>query len=139
MELQMTVKQAGKKQAMLTRKSICLPLEAGEHRVQVLLQQLVRQQVEAFHIRRSKQEKGEFWLLSDATSGPGKFGGTPAPESGQIEVEQAIQTTELAFRDGLFAMFHHETRLESLEESILISDGDHLTFIRLTFLAGGYW
>ncbi|MGL4522180.1 MAG: hypothetical protein ACRCWQ_06495 [Bacilli bacterium] len=54
----------------------------------------------------------------------------------QVEVKEAITTAKLAFRDGLYAIFHEEQLLEDLEQQIDLAEGDTLTFIRFTFMKG---
>lgn len=59
-----------------------------------------------------------------------------------------VQKTDLAaageaaiqgWKDGLFAVFHGETELLDLDDPMGFAEGDEITFIRLTFLAGLRW
>lgn len=72
-----------------------------------------------------------------ATSGKVSFGvnynGLPA------DAEKAIRNALQSFEDGIFRVFLNDTELESLDEIIQLQEGDKLTFIRLTMLAGRIW
>ena len=45
----------------------------------------------------------------------------------------------LGFQDGLFRVFLGDTELTELDEKLELQEGDTVTFIRLTMLAGRMW
>ena len=45
----------------------------------------------------------------------------------------------LGFQDGLFRVFLGDTELTELDEQLELQEGDTVTFIRLTMLAGRMW
>lgn len=49
--------------------------------------------------------------------------------------ENALQS----FEDGLYRVFIGENELEGLDTAIALTEGDTLTFIKLTMLAGRMW
>lgn len=49
--------------------------------------------------------------------------------------ENALQS----FEDGLYRIFIGENEIEGLDTAIMLNEGDTLTFIRLTMLAGRMW
>ena len=55
------------------------------------------------------------------------------------DVGKSIETAMLGFQDGLFRVFLGETELTELDEKLKLQDGDTVTFIRLTMLAGRMW
>ena len=54
-------------------------------------------------------------------------------------MEKALDTAYLAFEDGLYCIFINDEQTEKLDDSLNLKDGDILTFIRLTMLAGRMW
>lgn len=61
------------------------------------------------------------------------YGGKKPDE--EMSVFAAIQE----FEDGLFRIFLGDMELEELEAPIHLKEGDTLTFVRLTMLAGRIW
>lgn len=50
--------------------------------------------------------------------------------------EEAVRTAVSAFEDGLFRVFGPRGELTELDGPLSVFDGETLTFVRLTFLAG---
>ena len=57
----------------------------------------------------------------------------------KANLEKALDTAYLAFEDGLYCIFINDEQSEKLDDSLNLKDGDILTFIRLTMLAGRMW
>ena len=57
----------------------------------------------------------------------------------KANLEKALDTAYLAFEDGLYCIFVNDEQSEKLDDSLNLKDGDILTFIRLTMLAGRMW
>ena len=55
------------------------------------------------------------------------------------DVGKSIETAMLGFQDGLFRVFLGDTELTELDEKLKLQEGDTVTFIRLTMLAGRMW
>ena len=55
------------------------------------------------------------------------------------DVGKSIETAMLGFQDGLFRVFLGDTELTELDEKLELQEGDTVTFIRLTMLAGRMW
>ena len=55
------------------------------------------------------------------------------------EPEAAVLNAIQSFEDGIFRVFHGDTELTVLDSPIELSEGDTLTFIRLTMLSGRMW
>ena len=53
--------------------------------------------------------------------------------------KKALDTAYLAFEDGLYCIFINDEQTEKLDDSLNLKDGDILTLIRLTMLAGRMW
>ncbi|MCL1997851.1 MAG: hypothetical protein FWG65_03700, partial [Turicibacter sp.] len=83
-------------------------------------------------------------LANAATTG--KIGFGERKNENQQDSAAAVENALQCFEDGIFRLFvnDEEISLETAEsranaENITINEGDELTFIRLTMLAGGYW
>ena len=57
----------------------------------------------------------------------------------KANLEKALDTAYLAFEDGLYCIFINDEQSEKLDDNLSLKDGDILTFIRLTMLAGRMW
>ena len=57
----------------------------------------------------------------------------------KANLEKALDTAYLAFEDGLYCIFINDEQTEKLDDRLNLKDGDILTFIRLTMLAGRMW
>lgn len=57
----------------------------------------------------------------------------------KANLEKALDTAYLAFEDGLYCIFINDEQIEKLDDSLNLKDGDILTLIRLTMLAGRMW
>ena len=57
----------------------------------------------------------------------------------KANLEKALDTAYLAFEDGLYCIFVNDEQTEKLDDSLNLKDGDVLTFIKLTMLAGRIW
>ena len=57
----------------------------------------------------------------------------------EIDMNQAKETALQAYEDGLVRIFIGDEETGTLEDEILINDGDELTFVKLSMLAGRMW
>ena len=57
----------------------------------------------------------------------------------KANLEKALDTAYLAFEDELYCIFINDEQSEKLDDSLNLKDGDILTLIRLTMLAGRMW
>ena len=57
----------------------------------------------------------------------------------KADVSRAQENVIMAFEDGLVRVFIGDCEQEKLDDNIDLKEGDVLTFIRLTFLAGRMW
>ena len=140
MKLAFTVKTLGKKRPALDAVLIDLDI-LSETTTQDLIKKIVEQQVAAFNARKESTNLirilNEESIAEIAGSGSVKFNEQYNQEN--ANTEKSTQTVLQAFEDGLIAFFLNNDQLEKLDESISLSDGDTITIIRLTFLAGRSW
>ena len=57
----------------------------------------------------------------------------------KANLKKALDTAYLAFEEGLYCIFINDEQTEKLDDSLNLKDGDILTLIRLTMLAGRMW
>lgn len=55
------------------------------------------------------------------------------------DLGKAIENALQAFEDGLYRIFLNDNELEGLDTAVGLNEGDLLTFVRLTMLAGRMW
>ena len=55
------------------------------------------------------------------------------------DVNEAVETAVQGFEDGLFRVFRGLDELTDLDREEKFNEGDEITFIRLTMLAGRMW
>lgn len=139
MQLFVNLKQIGKRRNIIDKQPIRLdppPPTAAR-----LIADVVGSEVQAYNGRVSSND----WVayLTDdqirekATDGKIDFGNryNEAPAYEETAVLHALQS----FEDGIFRLFVNDTEIESLSAPLLLKEGDTLTFIRLTLLAGRIW
>ena len=54
-------------------------------------------------------------------------------------MEEAVAVAVQAFEDGLYRVFVNGEEAEKLDERLALQDGDEVSLIRLTMLAGRIW
>lgn len=136
MTIKVTIKQLGKKRTKIREAEFVLENEPAT--VGQLIKEAVHTCVTEYNIRVRNKENIN--VLDDEQisdmSEIGKiafginYGGKEADES------EAVGTAIQAFKDGLVRIFKGEDELTELEQKIVLSENDVLTFIRLTMLAG---
>lgn len=140
MKFSFTVKSLGKKRAWFDHVAIELSV-LSESTTQDLLGKIVEQQVDAFNLRKEDTNLIDFLkeetLEENAVSGSVKF--NEQYNRTNADKAKAIEMVLQAFEDGLIAFFLNDHQLEEINEPISLSDGDAITLIKLTFLAGRSW
>ncbi|MEM6770481.1 MAG: hypothetical protein AAF597_07870, partial [Bacteroidota bacterium] len=106
-----------------------------------LITACVRAEVARFNA--SRQDPLVLRFLTPADIGEGAAKGKVAfgeiANHQTVEVDKATAVAIEAWRDGLFAVFHGDTELLDLDTALDLKEGDHVTFLRLTFLTGTFW
>lgn len=139
MKIFVNVKQLGKRRNAVEEKELLLehvPATTAD-----LIIAIVIQQVQEYNERLEQNDLLKYLtdeeIQEKATSGKVSFdvnyNGLSA--NAGIAIRNALQS----FEDGIFRIFLNDTELESLADTIQLSEGDKLTFIRLTMLAGRMW
>ncbi|MBP4138305.1 hypothetical protein [Flavobacterium geliluteum] len=144
MNINISVKQLGKKHPVLQEKSISLDTSDSVVSVRTFLELIVKHQVELFHASSFEWEDEDTIHLPKENYLPiltdtGKVGFGAVYNHNKVDIAKAQENAIVAFEDGLYALFQGDDQLESLNEEIDLSQNKSITFIRLTFLAGSYW
>ncbi|MEG2100919.1 MAG: hypothetical protein RRY99_05345 [Flavobacterium sp.] len=144
MNINISVKQLGKKHPLLQEKSIALTIENPVISTQKLIESIVDYQVQLFHASSFEFEDEDKIHLPKENYLPiltdtGKVGFGALYNHNKVDLAKAQENAIVAFEDGLYAVFYGDDQLETLTEEIDLSQNKNLTFIRLTFLAGSYW
>lgn len=139
MILYINVKQIGKSKSVVHK----LPFEYAKtpKTVRELLAMTVQICVEQYGERQQKSESpnplSDEEIEDQATVGRIAFGLTY--NNKKPDIKKAVDTAIQAFKDGLYRVFIDETELEELDTELGLREGQTLTFIRLTMLAGRTW
>ena len=139
MNVKVNLKQLGKKRNKISEQDFYI--ENVPANVKELICETVHTCVESYNKRFDNKENtivlseeqiedlSEFGKIAFGIN----YGGKRADE------KQAADTALQAYEDGIFRIFLGERELSNLEDDIVISEGDSLTFIRLTMLSGRMW
>lgn len=141
MQLTISAKQLGQKRALISNKIIEISEIGPNPTVQSLIEAVVEQQVREFNTKPLEANILPFLDQEtiDATAKTGKLGFGSIYNESKADIAKAQETAIQAFEDGLFALFADEIEYTQISDKILITTNIVITFIRLTFLAGGYW
>ncbi|SEC77273.1 hypothetical protein SAMN04489761_3534 [Tenacibaculum sp. MAR_2009_124] len=141
MNIQIQVKQLGKRKPIIENKMLDVPDLYSGTSLQIFLETIVKQQVMAFNSRVENPEVINFLLPKELETMvlEGKVGFKDTYNFEVAKVKEAQEVALLAFKDGLYKVFLDNNELEDLEDIIEFTEENTFTFIRLTFLAGGYY
>ena len=137
MHLYINMKQLGKRKNMVDK--VAFFYEKAPESLRELIGETVKICV-ANYIDR--MDKGEAVLSKEQIEDMSQIGkiafGIVYGEK-KPDVQKAIETAVQGFEDGLFRVFLGDRELENLDELVEFAEGNEITFIRLTMLAGRMW
>ncbi|MFA9557744.1 hypothetical protein ACERII_10600 [Evansella sp. AB-rgal1] len=136
MKIYVTVKLAGKRKGVLTKKEFVL--HNNPTTLRELITEIIQVNVNEYY---SKQEETSLipYLSHNELEGQadtGRIGFNRIYNDGQVMIDEAIKNGIVSYKDGLFKVFHGETELLQLDDQIDVQSEDVFTFIRLTMLTG---
>jgi len=106
-----------------------------------LIDAVTRQEADAYNSHGTDNMLVDFLtevqIEDNAATGKVDFGRLYSENKADAEKASAVAIQ--GFEDGLFRVFVNKTEATELDTPLTIQDGDTLTFIRLTFLAGRLW
>ena len=135
-------KVLGRKQPLFTDFSVPLPPDegAGGLTLRTLIDRIVRSEVEAFRTRQQERRLLRA-LTADQIAAAGEVGkvemGESEVEPQEVDDDAAVGTALQAFVDGQFLVAIDGQNYRQLDQQIFLQEDSRVTFIRLTFLAGG--
>jgi len=131
----------GKRKRLLDDFSVPPPDDCGgedDLRLRDVIEHVVRCEVAQFN-RRERSRQFERVLsnsqIADAAT-RGKVDPAVKEKQQKVDVEEAIGTALQSFEDGVYLVIIDDVERRSLDELIHLKEDSHLTFVRLTFLAG---
>ncbi|MGN0438537.1 MAG: hypothetical protein ACI4F4_08455 [Lachnospiraceae bacterium] len=137
MTIYINMKQIGKRKNVIDKVPFSYEKKPGTLRE--LIADTVTICVNDFINRKNEKERVIDRDTIDDMAGVGKiaFGiiyGEKIPD-----IQETIATAITGFQDGLFRVFINDEEIEELDEPVNLCEGDRVTFIRLTMLAGRMW
>ncbi|WP_166925728.1 hypothetical protein [Flavobacterium poyangense] len=144
MNLNISVRQLGKKHPILQDKNIEIAAERATITTQTLIELIVDYQVQLFNSSSFEFDEEDKIHLPKENYLPiltdtGKVGFGALYNHNKVNLAKAKENAIVAFEDGLYAIFYGDDALENLNQEINLEENKPLIFIRLTFLAGSYW
>lgn len=139
MKIYINKKTLGKKSRALEPAAYEVP--ENIETLEELLKELVRIEVENYNSKGTDNQT--IFLFDEQTleehASTGKVGFGRLYSEKKAELDKATENALQGFRDGLVRVVWNEQELEHLNDKIALSEGDVVTFIRVTFLTGRLW
>lgn len=141
MQITISVKQPGRKHALIDRQLLEIAAIADHPFLRELLLAVVEQQVAAYNNKPLEQHLLPFLTgtQTESLAATGKVGFGSIYNENKADLQKAQDTALQAFEDGLFAVFADEEEIKKLDDKISLNNHTVITFVRLTFLAGSIW
>ena len=139
MNVLVNLKSLGKRKKGLKKVPYTIP--DGITTLRGLIEAIVRQETAAYNARGTDNMLIDFLaeeaIEDQATVGKINFGRLHSEN--KADPQKAMTVAIQGLEDGLFRVLVNDTEYTELDAPLSINDGDVLTFIRLTFLAGRLW
>ena len=130
------VKSIGKRKPVFTPKPIDIPEDIQN--LTQLIEAVVTSEVGEYNKRKS--DKGLLRYLTEQQINDqayiGKIGFSRIYNDKKPDLRKSIETAVRAFEDGIYMVVINNEEIKDKQTLIKLKDGDTVTFIRLTFLAG---
>lgn len=139
MKLSVNVKQANKRKNQIENEEIILnltPLTLRE-----LIREIVTNNVVRFN-EKNNENTILHYLTNEALQDQIALGKVSFNERYNHDnqlLNKAIDNALTSYEDGIYRVFINDTETSELDITIDLKEGDILTFVRLTMLAGRLW
>lgn len=146
MDIQVAIKSIGQKRAKMKIERIHLPTLTPNCTLKAFIMHMVAAQVAAFNAKQVGNDTKdqiqtplahENYLNLLTQTGKATFG--MRYNDKPADVADAQENALQCFEDGMFAVFVDDDEVASLEQVLNLTEDNVVSFIRLTFLAGGYF
>ena len=133
------LKSVGKRRPVLEGVPYTLP--DGISTLRELVEAVVLQEVDKYNSRGLDNMLVPFLSEEEIEDqgAAGKVGFGRLYSDKKADAEKAVETALKGYEDGLFRVLIGEMEAAGLDGPLVVCEGDTLTFIRLTFLAGRLW
>jgi hypothetical protein len=133
------LKSIGKRKKRLERVPYTLP--DGIETLRGLIEAVARGETESYNTRGADNMLVDFLTERqiDDKASVGKVDFGRLHSENRADPEEAVSVAVQGFEDGLFRVLIGDAEAADLDALLEIREGDTLTFIRLTFLAGRLW
>lgn len=138
MKIFVQAKSIGKKKPVFEAKSYQIGTPGT---LRDLLLEICRIEAETYNQKTPDQQLIPFLTQeeTDARVQAGKVSFGRIHGEKKVDISKAQENVIMAFEDGLVRVLIGECQQENLDDEIHLREGDILTFVRLTFLAGRMW
>lgn len=141
MQITISVKQPGRKHALIDRQLLEVEALSDHPSLRELLVAVVKQQVAAYNNKPLEKNLLPFLsagqIANDVANGKAGFGSIY--NENKADPQKAEDTALQAFEDGLFAVFVKDEEIKKITDKFSLNSDTVVTFVRLTFLAGSIW
>lgn len=139
MRIFVQMKAAGRRKPVLNDVPYELP--DGIMTLRELLTALVKTEVERYNQKGTDVRLVPFLTEEEIEdrAAAGKVGFGRIYSEQRADAEKAVKNALQCYEDGLVRVFQGERELTGLDTLVSMEEGDRLTLIRLTFLAGRLW
>jgi len=105
-----------------------------------LIEHIVRRNVDDYNKKAVDTPLFEYLSADKFENGAktGKIGFNDRKNGNPQDADKAVENALTSFNDGIFKLFVNDTEI-GCGEPVSLTEGDELTFIRLTMLAGRLW
>jgi len=105
-----------------------------------LIEYIVCRNVEEYNKQAIEEPLFQYLMNDeiDSAAKTGKIGFDDRKNENQQNVAEAVDNALTCFQDGIFRLFVNDSEI-GFDEPIDIKEGDVISFIRLTMLAGRSW
>jgi hypothetical protein len=138
MQIQLKVKQAGKRKWILDNCPIDIEVKGTVLTLEELISQIVLLQVNDYNDKILEKHIVDFLTTDqiEAKAHIGKVGFGAIYNEGKADAKVAVKNALHAFIDGLYAVAINKKAISDLKEEIALKENDEMIFIKLTLLKG---
>lgn len=139
MKVYVNVKNAGSRKNFITEEEVFL--ENVPLTLRALIEGIVTKNVEEFNKNTEKERLVDYLTKEDieAKAKIGKVSFGSIYNDSKENLDKALAAAFLAYEDGIYKVFIGDNEAGNLDEPIGLNEGDILTFIKFTMLAGRLW
>ncbi|OOM78357.1 hypothetical protein CLPUN_19660 [Clostridium puniceum] len=139
MKLYVNVKQASSRKNFISKEEITL--EVIPATLRLLIEQIIIKNVKEFNDNIKKEKLVEYLTAEEietkAELGKVSFGSLY--NDTKQNLSKALENAFTAYEDGIYKVFVNDEETGKLDEAVNLNNGDILTFIKFTMLAGRLW